>query len=110
MRDHRRLGVAALPLRGLFFQDVAGEGVAAAPLALGGQLEAFLGARMGLHLRHCDRRVKQTRGRQPRCRARSTSTTAAMTATTAANTRPAVRRPAISASTPSPMTGSEIAT
>src|SRR4051794_28463832 len=41
-----------LLLRRLLLEDVAREGVASLDLALGGQLEALLGARMGLHLRH----------------------------------------------------------
>src|SRR4051794_10588444 len=41
-----------LVLRRLLLEDVAREGVASLDLALGGQLEALLRARMGLHLRH----------------------------------------------------------
>src|SRR4051812_24452951 len=41
-----------LVLRRLLLEDVAREGVASLDLALGGQLEALLGARVGLHLRH----------------------------------------------------------
>src|SRR3954453_9387505 len=47
-----RLAEAALPLRRLLLEDVAREGMTATDLALGGQLEALLRARMGLHLRH----------------------------------------------------------
>ena len=48
----RRVAEVALPLRRLLLEDVAREGVPAADLALGGQLEALLRAGMGLHLRH----------------------------------------------------------
>src|SRR3954463_15264298 len=51
-RDLHGLAELALPLRRLLLEDVAREGMTAADLALGGQLEALLGARMGLHLRH----------------------------------------------------------
>src|SRR6476659_8424519 len=51
-RDLARLAEAALPLGRLLLEDVAREGVTAADLALGGQLEALLRARMRLHLRH----------------------------------------------------------
>src|SRR5207247_7280375 len=50
--DVHGLAEAALPLRRLLLEDVARERMTAADLALGGQLEALLGARMGLHLRH----------------------------------------------------------
>ena len=56
----RRLAVLALALGRLLLEDVARVGVTAADLALGGQLEALLGARVGLHLRHRGVRVKQT--------------------------------------------------
>src|ERR1043165_1013605 len=46
------LAEAALPLGRLLLEDVAREGVTATDLALGGQLEALLRARMRLHLRH----------------------------------------------------------
>src|SRR3954447_26088049 len=42
----------SLVLRRLLLENVAREGVASLDLALGGQLEALLGARVGLHLRH----------------------------------------------------------
>src|SRR3954470_9977274 len=56
----------ALPLRGLLLEDVAREGVPAPDLALGGQLEALLRARVGLHLRHRGRRSIGDRPRPPR--------------------------------------------
>src|SRR5947207_2406020 len=46
------LAEAALALRRLLLEDVARERMTATDLALGGQLEALLRARMGLHLRH----------------------------------------------------------
>src|SRR5579885_2220319 len=60
VRHDRRLPQMPLTLGRLLLQDVAGEGVPTLDLSLGGQLEALLGARMGLHLRHDDPRVKQT--------------------------------------------------
>src|SRR4051794_20839472 len=42
----------ALHLRRLLLEDVAREGMPTPPPCLGGELEALLGARMGLHLRH----------------------------------------------------------
>src|SRR3954465_8690899 len=51
-----RLAEGPLGAGGLLLEDVARVGVTAADLALGGQLEALLRARMGLHLRHGGRR------------------------------------------------------
>src|SRR3954451_10459928 len=42
----------ALHLRRLLLEDVAREGMPTTHLALGGELEALLGARVRLHLRH----------------------------------------------------------
>src|SRR5690242_1611641 len=50
--DVHRLAEAALALGRLLLEDVAREGMTATDLALGGQLEALLRARMRLHLRH----------------------------------------------------------
>src|SRR3954470_9563793 len=56
----------ALPLRRLLLEDVAREGVPAPDLAPGGQLEALLRARVGLHLRHRGRRRIRGRPRPTR--------------------------------------------
>src|SRR5215218_9840994 len=52
LRDDHRPAEVALALRALLPEVVAREGVAREQLALGRLLEALLGARMGLHLRH----------------------------------------------------------
>src|SRR3954452_15539279 len=55
-----------LVLRRLLLEDVAREGMPSLDLALGGQLEALLRARMGLHLRHGERdRIAQAPRRRP---------------------------------------------
>src|SRR5215213_5155142 len=59
VRDHGGLAVVPLHLRRLLLKYVARERVTAADLALGGQLEALLGAGMALHLGHRSREVKQ---------------------------------------------------
>src|SRR5689334_7193317 len=54
--DLAGLAEGPLALGRLLLEDVARVRVTAADLALGGQLEALLRARMGLHLRHGGRR------------------------------------------------------
>src|SRR4051794_32155313 len=55
LAEDRRPAVGALHLRALLLEDVAREGMPSLDLALGGQLEALLRARVGLHLRHGER-------------------------------------------------------
>src|ERR1700694_2916521 len=50
--EDRRTAKRALLFRRLLLEDVAREGVPCAHLPLGGDFEALLGARVGLHLRH----------------------------------------------------------
>src|SRR3954451_24353838 len=64
--EDRRAAVGALHLRALLLEDVAREGMPSLDLALGGQLEALLRARVGLHLRHGERdRIAQAPRRRP---------------------------------------------
>src|SRR6185503_20139913 len=67
--DVDRPAQVALPLSALLPEVVAREGMPREELALGGLLEALLGAGVGLHLRHANALLKQKpvspRRRQP---------------------------------------------